>query len=87
MIQDHEAKQFRGAELVDHLINYHAPEDPDTIQAMTMFREMFRDVGHAIVRFTPSGADQTVAIRKLHEACQAVIGNLALNEKVDDNDS
>jgi hypothetical protein len=72
-----------GAELVDHLIRYHQPELASTVETMTELRQDFLTLGHKIVARTPAGPDQAVAIRKLHEACQATIGNLALNEGAD----
>jgi hypothetical protein len=69
-----------GHELVDHLITYAPPGSEKVIQDMETVRRSFLDIGHLIADVCPDGPDQTVAIRKLHDACQAAIGCLALNQ-------
>lgn len=75
------AEVMYGPELVDHLINYAAPQSDEIVDIMESIREGFRDLGHLITEFTPDGPDQIKAIRLLHDACQATISNIALNQE------
>lgn len=69
----------RGHDLVDRLLTYRRPGE-DGAQRMDAIRADFIHLGHLVVDLTPPGPDQTTAIRKLHEACQAAIGAIACNE-------
>lgn len=64
--------------MVDHLFRYRRPTD-EVAEVMASLRDAFIELGHRVVSDTPPGPDQTVAIRKLHEALMAAIANLALN--------
>lgn len=70
----------RGHGLVDRLLTLHPPEGRDTADLMDATRARFIDLGHTIVNTTPEGPDQTIAIRKLHEACMAAIAAIACNQ-------
>ena len=72
------AAPVHGHDLVDHLITYRQPA-AGVGEVMSSLRGDFLALGHRIVDETPAGPDQTVAIRKLHEAAMATIANLALN--------
>lgn len=70
-----------GHELVDHLIPYAPPGSERVIQDMETVRREFLALGHKIADICPEGPDLTIAIRKLHDANQAAIGCLALNQE------
>lgn len=74
----------RGAGLVNRLLRLHPPKDSDVADAMDAVRGNFIDLGHTVVHFTPEGPDQTLAIRKLHEACMAAIAAIACNQETQD---
>jgi hypothetical protein len=67
-------------ELVDRLLTLHPPASDEVGDRMDMVRAEFIDLGHLIVDSVPSGPDQTLAVRKLHEACMAAIAGIACNQ-------
>ena len=69
-----------GHELVDHLFYLKPPATKEAAERMDLVRSQFIALGHHIVDVTPVSADQTVALRKLHEACMAAIATIALNQ-------
>jgi len=68
-------------DLVEHLIAYRAPSDPETVASFETIREVFKAAGHIVVDRVPRTPDRTVALRKIHEACMASIAALALNQE------
>lgn len=68
-------------ELVDRLLTLHPPQNDLYAQAMDDVRGRFVVLGHIVVDRTPRGPDQTIAIRKLHEACMAAIAAIACNQE------
>jgi len=69
-----------GHGLVDHLFYLQSPRNDQVAVTMDTIRAAFIALGHRVVESTPEGPDQTVAIRKLHEALMAAIGCIALNQ-------
>lgn len=70
----------RGHGLVTRLLTLHPPKDAETGDRLDAIRGNFIELGHTIVALTPEGPDQTIAIRKLHEACQAAIATVVCNQ-------
>jgi hypothetical protein len=68
---------YDNHELVDRLLTLHPPANTIVANQMDDVRERFISLGHIVVDRTPDGPDQTIAIRKLHEACMAVIAAIA----------
>jgi hypothetical protein len=67
--------------LADRLLTFHPAERGGALaEDMSAVREKFIELGHLIVDRLPDGPDQTVAIRKLHEACMAAIAGIACNQ-------
>ena len=66
-------------ELVDHLIAYRTVSG-EVAEVMTSLRADFIALGHRIVDEVSRTPDRTVALRKLHDACQCAITALALNQ-------
>ena len=66
-------------EKVDNMFIYHAPKGDQT-HRYEKIRCRFRALAHEIVDLTPVCADQTVALRKLHDAQMAVNLTIACNE-------
>lgn len=69
-------------ELVDRLITLHPPKDEEVARRMDTIREAFLTIGHMVVDIVPRTPDRTVALRKIHDACQASIGALACNQEL-----
>lgn len=67
-------------DLVDHLLVYRQVAGP-VAETMTSLRADFIALGHRIVDEVPRTPDRTVALRKLHDACQGAITALALNQE------
>ena len=70
----------RGVGLVERLITLHPPANEEAAKLMDSTRAKFMSLGRHIAKNTPEGPDQTLAIRKLHEACMAAIANIACNQ-------
>lgn len=68
-------------DLVDRLLTLHPPANSLVAQRMDDVRSRFIQLGHIVVDRTPPGPDQTIAIRKLHEACMAAIAAIACNQE------
>jgi hypothetical protein len=73
--------EFDNHILVERLLTLHPPVDNNHALAMDDVRQRFIALGHIVVDRTPAGPDQTVAIRKLHEACMAAIAAIACNQE------
>jgi hypothetical protein len=67
--------------LVAHLIDYQAPKNEDVIAQIQVLRKAFKKAAHLLIDFAPRTPDRTVAIRKIHDACQASIAALVLNQE------
>ncbi len=65
--------------MIDNKFKYHAPTD-NQISRYNALREKFRELALMIVDYTPICPDQTVSIRKLHEASMSVNATIACNE-------
>lgn len=65
----------------ENLIDLHPPSNDEVRLAMDDIRRRFKELGHAIIQFTPPGPDQTVALRALKDAAQAAIANIACNQE------
>jgi hypothetical protein len=70
-----------GHELVEHLFPYHPPRTETVGETLDMVRAEFTDLADMVVDLTPVSADQTYAIRKLHDALQSVIGVIVNNQQ------
>ena len=67
-------------DMINNKFKYHAPT-PEQILKYNALREKFRELALLIVDLTPICPDQTVAIRKLHEASMSVNATIACNEE------
>ncbi len=70
------------ADIISSLRNkftYHAPNDTQKVR-YTELREKFLELAIMIVDRTPICADQTVALRALHECSMMVNATIACNE-------
>lgn len=64
----------------DHLVSLHPPESPRVLDLMDLVRNQFKALGHLLIVETPPGADLTVALRALKDACQYAIANIACHQ-------
>jgi len=73
---------YSTADIISSLRNkftYHAPNEDQKVRYGEL-RGKFLDLALLIVDMTPVCADQTVALRKLHETSMAVNATIACNE-------
>lgn len=69
---------------IENNYRYHAPT-PNQILRYNALREKFKELAMLIVDYTPICPDQTVALRKLHDANMAANLTIACNEAEDEN--
>ena len=65
---------------IDDIFTYHAPT-PDQLPKYDVIRSKARELGKVILENTPSGPDQTAAIRLLREAVMTANACIALGGK------
>jgi hypothetical protein len=68
-------------DLVEHLMGYHPPRRPETAALLGELREKFADLGFVVVSATQVSPEQTIAIRKLHEALMATTAAVVLHQE------
>lgn len=80
MAQNESYREDPDHDLVEHLISY-KKLDPgsETAAVCEEFRELFKEIGHKLVREAKRTPDRTVAIREIHRACMTAIAALVLN--------
>lgn len=66
---------------LDHVFSYHAPkgDQPARYEAIRAAARLFAGV---VEEFTPEGADQTAAIRKIREATMTANAAIALDGRL-----
>ncbi len=64
---------------LDNLFNYHAPKD-DQIERYAVVREAAQAFAEVIQMTTPESPEQTLAIRKVHDAMMQANAAIACNE-------
>jgi hypothetical protein len=64
---------------IEHLFTYHPPADQTVVDRYYYLREAAKTFAYAIVEYTPPGADQTAAIRKVREAVMTANAAIALS--------
>ncbi len=64
---------------IDNLFSYHPPKGDQT-QRYERLRAAAKAFAEEIIRSTPSGADQTAAIRKVREAVMTANAAIACGE-------
>ena len=64
---------------IENWFTYHPPKG-DQIDRYQVIREEFKALAHTVADLTPVSPDQTVALRKLREACMAANQAIACNE-------
>jgi uncharacterized membrane protein YjdF len=69
-----------GHELVTAIFPLHRPKNTEVAEVLDMLREEFEQLGHLVVGHTAVTPEQTIAIRKLHEALQATIAAVVLHQ-------
>jgi hypothetical protein len=69
-----------GHELVEAIFPLHRPKNEHVASALDMLRSEFEELGHLLVVQTSVTPEQTIAIRKLHEALQAAIAAVVLHQ-------
>jgi len=74
------AEPVYGAELVDQLVAYHKPKNESIANLLGSVRKEFLMLGHFIASHTPPGPDQTIALRKLHEALMATTYSIVAHQ-------
>ncbi len=57
--------------------NYHRPS-PEQVLRISALRGAFKNAARAVIASTPEGADQTAALRQLHEAMMTANKAIAL---------
>ena len=62
---------------IDNIFSYHAPEG-DQPQRYEAIRSAAKILAQAIMDNTPTGADQTAAVRKVREAVMTANAGIAL---------
>lgn len=70
-----------GHELVEAIFPLHSPQNEAVSGVLDMYREEFETLGHMVADTTAVTPEQTIAIRKLHEALQAAIAAVVLHQK------
>lgn len=63
---------------LDNWFVYHSPKDND-IQKYMFIRDKAKEFAELILKYTPSCADQTAAIRKIREAVMTANAAIACN--------
>lgn len=66
---------------LDNIFKYHAPNAEQQIRYGRL-RDAAKAFAEAIVAYTPAGADQTAAIRKVREAVMTANAAVALDGKL-----
>ncbi len=64
---------------LDNLFKYHAPK-PDQVKRYAEIRDAALVFAEAIVALTPESPEQTLAIRKVHDAMMQANSAIACNE-------
>lgn len=67
------------SEQINNLFSYHSPKGDQT-ERYNRIREKAREFAHLINDNTPSGAEQTLAIRQLHLVTMHANSAIAVNE-------
>jgi hypothetical protein len=62
-----------------NLFSYHAPQGTQ-IERYNRIREAARGFAEVITEMTPESAEQTLAVRKVHEAMMQANSAIAVNE-------
>jgi hypothetical protein len=70
-----------GHELVTAIFPLHSPKNDQVAAELDFLREEFESLGHMVVNATATTPEQTIAIRKLHEALQAAIAAVVLHQE------
>ena len=65
---------------IDDIFTYHAPSS-DQLPKYEAIRSKARELGHVILANTPTGPDQTAAIRLLRESVMTAYACIALGGK------
>jgi hypothetical protein len=68
--------------LVEKLFPLHPPKDDHVRGLMQHHRDSFMSRADAVVRSVPRSPERTIALRKIHEASQAVITAIAVNQEL-----
>lgn len=66
-------------EQIDNLFSYHPPKG-DQVARYNLIREKAREFAQIINENTPPSAEQTLAIRKLHDSVMQANAAIAVNE-------
>jgi len=69
-----------GHELVEHLFPLYDGRTGEVAEKLDMIREEYTTLAHMVADVSVISPDQTLAIRKLHEACQAAIFAVVAHE-------
>ena len=67
-----------GHELVNHIFPLHSPKNDEIGYQLDQIREDFMDLANTLVDVTTVSPEQTIAIRKTHEAMQAWVTAVVL---------
>lgn len=68
-------------ELFERIMPLRSPSSPAMVADLDRVRGAFVALGHELADVLPPGPDQTIAVRKLHEACQAAITAIVCVER------
>jgi len=64
---------------LDNLFKYHAPKG-DQVERYAKLRDAAKTFAEAIEELTPESPEQTLAIRKVHDAMMQANSAIAINE-------
>lgn len=64
---------------LDNLFSYHAPQG-DQVERYAEIREAAQNFAQVVLDLTPESAEQTLAIRKVHDAMMQANSAIAVNE-------
>jgi hypothetical protein len=67
---------------LDHIFTYHPPANASEVRKYEILREAAKNFATVIVDMTPSGPDQSVAVRKVREAVMTANAAIALEGRI-----
>ncbi len=67
---------------LDNLFSHHAPKG-DQVERYAEIRAAARNFAQIIIEYTPESAEQTLAIRKVHDAMMQANTAIAVNESTE----
>jgi hypothetical protein len=69
------------AETATRLVSFHPPKDAATGDVLGDIRDAFKNAIDRVTPHIPEGPDAQIAARKIHDACQACLAAVVLNQE------